>query len=55
MRVAVLDYTTGNVDVFGAPEHVGPSDMEEYLIKEKGYVHTSIEWMCGVSKVNIEL
>lgn len=51
MKVAVLDYSSGCVDIFEVPkgEHI-----EWYLSEEKGYNIDNIEWM-EVEAININI
>lgn len=42
MKVAVLNYTTGSVDIFEIPEG---ERIEWYLTKKKGYRLEEIHWM----------
>lgn len=52
MKIAVLDYSTGCVDLFEVPkkdEHI-----EWYLTEVKGYNIDNIEWM-EVKAININI
>ena len=42
MRIAVLDYAKGSVDVFEVPEG---ENIEWYLTEVKGYRMDNIHWM----------
>lgn len=42
MRIAVLNYATGSVDVFEAPDG---ENIEWYLTEVKGYRMDNIHWM----------
>lgn len=46
MLTAVLNYTTGNVDIFDIPGHLDTNEkVEEYLEKECGYRMKDIYYM----------
>lgn len=51
MKIAVLDYASGSVDIFEVPdgEHI-----ECYLTEEKGYRMDEIHWM-EVKSININI
>lgn len=53
MRVAVLDYSTGSVDIFEVPDG---ERVEWYLTEEKGYRQDlqEIHWM-EVKTININI
>lgn len=51
MKIAVLDYTNGSVDVFEVPEG---EDVELYLTEEKGYRLDDIYWM-EAKTININI
>lgn len=42
MKIAVLDYASGSVDIFEVPEE---KHIEWYLTEEKGYNLENIHWM----------
>ena len=42
MKIAVLNYSTGDVDIFEVPKE---EDVERYLAEEKGYNLDNIFWM----------
>lgn len=51
MKIAVLDYMTGTVEIFEAPEMTDGNEIEEYLSNEKGFHLSNCSWMCGVKQV----
>ena len=51
MKVAVLDYASGSVDIFEVPEG---EHIEWYLTEEKGYRMDDIYWM-EVKCININI
>lgn len=51
MKVAVLDYSSGCVDIFEVPKG---ENIEWYLIEEKGYNLDNIHWM-EVKCININI
>ena len=51
MKVAVLDYASGSVDIFEVPEG---EHIECYLTEEKGYNMAHINWM-EVKCININI
>lgn len=51
MRIAVLDYASGSVDIFEVPEG---EHIEWYLTEEKGYRLDHIHWM-EVNCININI
>lgn len=51
MKIAVLDYSTGSVDIFEIPEG---EHIEWYLTEEKGYDLAEIYWM-EVKAININI
>ena len=51
MKIAVLNYDTGDVDIFEVP--VG-EDIEWYLTEEKGYRMDDIYWM-EAKTININI
>lgn len=42
MKIAVLDYASGSVDIFEVPEE---ENIEWYLTEEKGYNLDNIHWL----------
>ena len=42
MKIAVLNYVSGSVDIFEVPEGL---DIERYLAEEIGYLLGDIHWM----------
>lgn len=52
MKIAVLDYSVGEVDIIEAPEMELSEEVEEWLSLEMGYHISSIAWMAGVNRVN---
>jgi len=51
MKIAVLDYSSGCVDIFEVPEG---EHIERYLTEEKGYNMDNIYWMEAKS-ININI
>lgn len=51
MKIAVLNYASGSVDIFEAPEG---ENIERYLTEEKGYWMDEIYWM-EVKSINISI
>lgn len=51
MKVAVLDYSSGCVDIFEVPKG---ENIEWYLTEEKGYRIEDINWM-EVKAININI
>lgn len=51
MKIAVLDYASGSVDIFEVPEG---EHIELYLTEEKGYRLDDIHWM-EVKCINIHI
>lgn len=51
MKIAVLDYTSGSVDIFEVSES---EHIEWYLTEEKGYRLDDIYWM-EVKCININI
>lgn len=51
MKIAVLDYAGGSVDIFEIPEG---EHIEWYLTEEKGYNLEEIHWM-EVKCININI
>ena len=54
MRVAVLDYASGSVNVFDAPDYMDGQNLEQWLCQEHGFSPDTIAWMSGVQQINIE-
>jgi len=53
MKIAVLDYTSGSVDVFEVDEGM-EGCVEYFLTEEKGYNLDNIHWM-EVKAININI
>lgn len=51
MKIAVLDYASGSVDIFEVPEG---EHIKWYLTEEKGYNLDLIYWM-EVKSININI
>lgn len=51
MKIAVLDYASGSVDIFEVPKG---EDIKWYLTEEKGYRLELIHWM-EVKCINIHI
>ena len=51
MKVAVLDYSSGSVDIFEVPDN---EPVVWYLTEEKGYRMDDIHWM-EVKCININI
>ena len=51
MKIAVLNYGTGDVDIFVAPKG---EDIEWYLTEERGYRLDDIYWM-EAKTININI
>ena len=51
MKIAVLDYASGSVDIFEVPEG---ENIEWYLTEEKGYRLDDIYWM-EAKAINIHI
>ena len=53
MKIAVLDYSVGEVDIINAPEMETSEEIETWLEDAGGYKLSEISWMAGVNHVNI--
>ena len=53
MKYAVLDYTTGEVDIFNAPDF-GTTEELDKCLKERGHNPKNVFYMSDVKRVNIE-
>lgn len=53
MKIAVLDYSVGEVDIINAPEMETSEEIETWLEDAGGYKLSEIGWMAGVNHVNI--
>ena len=51
MKIAVLDYASGSVDIFEVPEG---EDVELFLARDIGYRMDDIYWM-EVKSININI
>ena len=54
MKIAVLNYAIGYVEIINAPEMDSVEQVEKYLTEERGYYLDSISYMCDVNKIEIE-
>lgn len=52
MKIAVLDYSVGEVDIIEAPEMELSEEIENWLEDAGGYRLSDISWMAGVNRVN---
>jgi hypothetical protein len=52
MKIAVLDYSVGEVDIIEAPEMELSEEIENWLEDAGGYRLGDISWMAGVNRVN---
>lgn len=52
MKIAVLDYSVGEVDIIEAPEMELSEEIENWLKDAGGYRLGDISWMAGVNRVN---
>ena len=53
MKVAVLDYASGSVDIFNAPDF-GTTEELDKCLKERGHNPEFVHFMCDVKRINIE-
>jgi len=49
--VAVLNFRTGDVDIFEVPQE---TEVDEIYLDELGYPINDIQWMSDVKHINIE-
>lgn len=54
MKVAVLDYSCGEVAVYDAPEMDDELEIQDWLENEKGHRMSDCYYMSGNLTVNIE-
>ena len=52
MKIAILDYSVGEVDIIEAPEMELSEEIENWLEDAGGYRLDDISWMAGVNRVN---
>lgn len=55
MKVAVLDYSCGEVAVYEAPEMETEEEIWDWLRKEKGHREKDCYYMSGNISINIEV
>lgn len=54
MKIAVLDYTKGEVDIFDAPDFATTEELDECLEK-RGHKPDNVYYMSDVKHINFEL
>ena len=52
MTIAVLDYSTADVDIISGAPNMNDEEAEQWLIEHCGYNPDNIHWMSGKLKVN---
>lgn len=53
MRIAVLNYATGCVDIFNAPDF-GTTEELDKCLEERGHDPELVHFMSDVKRINIE-
>lgn len=51
MKIAILDYCVGEVNIHEAPEMDTTEEIEAWL-ENLGYKSSQISWMAGVTRIN---
>ena len=53
MKVIVLNFESGEVDILSIPKKIHPQDVEEYIGVHLQYSLSNCEWMTVMSSVKI--